>query len=257
MSSERDSPRPETEWGPPGLETPRSVAGSGRLLAVAAFGLVVMIGVPWCQEKVGSVDLLTGKRKCGAPPSEIRVWAFTYYSRRSEDGSLLKEWIARHPRRINKQYGAFCDTPLHFAAKFGREDLADPLIAAGADVEAQNGLHDRPLYTAATYGHPAVVQLLLARGANVNASDRWGKTALHAAAFGLGTQSNIEARIEVAKLLIAAGANVNAQEVGNGFTPLRYATSYESRNTAMAELLRSHGADPRGAEERPPAPRTP
>jgi hypothetical protein len=40
---------------------------------------------------------------------------------------------ARTPRQINKQYGAFCETLLHVAAKWGREDLADLLIAAGAD----------------------------------------------------------------------------------------------------------------------------
>jgi hypothetical protein len=30
--------------------------------------------------------------------------------------------------------------------------------------------------------------------------------------------------------------------------PLRCATSWESRNKTMADLLLSHGADPRGAE---------
>jgi hypothetical protein len=58
----------------------------------------------------------------------------------------------------------------------------------------------------------------------------------------------------VARLLLAAGADVNARErEGSGFTPLPCATSYESRNAAMAELLLAHGADPRGAEE-PPIP---
>jgi hypothetical protein len=67
--------------------------------------------------------------------------------------------------------------------------------------------------------------------------------------FGLGDQSKIDARIEVARLLIGAGADVNARQSGSGFTPLRYARSYESRNSAMAALLLTHGADPRGGEE--------
>jgi ankyrin repeat protein len=254
MPSEWDRGR-ESVWGPRGLETPTSVPDA-RLLALAGFSLLVVIGVPWCQQNFGYIDLDTGNRGCGAAQSEIRVWAFEYYTRRPEDVVILQQWIARHPRRINKQYGAFCDTPLHFAARFGREDLADPLIAAGADVEARNKLDERPLHTSATHGRPAVVQLLLARGADVDAIGPGGKTPLHAAAFGLGGQSKSEARIEVAKLLLAAGANVNARESGSGFMPLRYATSSASGNTMMAALLLSHGADPRGAEEQASAPPT-
>jgi hypothetical protein len=49
---------------------------------------------------------------------------------------------------------------------------------------------------------------------------------------------------------------MNAREPGSGFTPLRYATSYESQNTEMADLLLAFGADPRGAEERTSTPAT-
>ena len=213
---------------------------SGRLIAAVAVSLLIVIGVPWCHARFGSFDPLTGDRVCGDPPSEIRVWSFNNHTRNTEETIGLQKWIARNPRRINTQYGAFCETPLHLAARFGREDLADALIAAGADVEAPSKRDARPLHTSAAYGHPDVVRLLLARRADVNASDRMGETALHAAAKGLGNQSNIAARIEVAKLLLAAGANVNAR-ARNGFTPLRAATS-DSRNATMAILLRSYGA---------------
>lgn len=236
-----------TDWGPPGLETPTSYSGMSRL-AAAAVCLVVVIGIPWCQENVGSIDLMTGNRACGAAPSEIRVWSGNGHTRRPEEAVNLRKWIARHPDRINRQFGAFCNTPLHSAARFGREDLAELLIAAGANVEAQNELHERPLHASATYGRPTVVRLLLARGADVNARGPGGKTPLHAAVLGVGQQLDVEARLEVAKLLLAAGADVNAREPGSGFMPLRYATSWESRNTAMADLLISYGADRRGAE---------
>ena len=241
-----------SDWGPPGLETTPPRLNKG-LVAVVSFCLVTIVGVPWCNENVGSVDLMTGRKSCPTAPSEIKIWAGTYHTRRAEEVANLQRWIARHPGRINKQYGAFCETPLHLAAQFGREDLVGPLIAAGADIEAQNRLGARPLHVAASYGHPTVAKLLLARGAAVEARDRGGKTPLHAAAFGLGDQSKLEARIEVARLLLAARADVNAREPGSGFTPLRYAMSYESANTAMAALLLTHGADPRGAEERLPA----
>jgi hypothetical protein len=237
-----------SDWGPPGLDTtPPRV--NKALIVVVSLCLVTTFGVPWCQEHVGSIDLMTGDRSCPVAPSEIKTWAGNYHTRRDEEVVNLERWISRHRGRINKQYGAFCETPLHLAARFGREDLAGPLIAAGADVEAQNELGDRPLHLSASYGHPAVAKLLLARNAAVGARDRGGQTPLHAAALGMSDQSNIDARIEVARLLLAGGADVNAREPGSGFTPLRYATTYESRNAAMAALLMTHGADPRGAEE--------
>lgn len=236
-----------TDWGPPGLDTPTSYSGITRF-AAAAVGLAVVIGVPWCHENVGSIDLMTGNRACATAPSEIRVWSSHHHTRRPEESTDLQTWTARNRDRIDRPYGAFCDTPLHLASRFGREDLAELLIAAGANVEAPNELDERPLHVAATYGRPSIARLLLARGAAVDARSR-GKTPLHAAAFGVGQPSDVDARVGVAKLLLAAGADVNAREPGNGFMPLRYAKSLGSGNTAMADLLLSHGADPRGAEQ--------
>ena len=47
--------------GSAGLETPTSHVGLLRLAAVAV-GLAVALGIPWCQENVGSIDLMTGNR---------------------------------------------------------------------------------------------------------------------------------------------------------------------------------------------------
>ena len=243
-----------SDWGPPGLET-TPPAVNKRLIVALSVCLATIVGVPWCHRHIGSIDLMTGNKSCAAEPSEIRIWAGTYHTPRAEEVVNLEKWIARHPDRINKQYGAFCDTPLHLAAHFGREDLAAPLIAAGADVEANNELGEGPLHVAASYGHPTVAKLLLAKGADISARDPGGKTPLHAAAFGYGDPSKVEARVEVAKLLLAAGADVNSRAHG-GFTPLRFAVSNDSRSTAMASLLVAHGADPRGAEE-PPRTRKP
>ena len=250
MQPERDRRGFETKWGPRGLETPsRAPAEVPYLrygLAVTALCLLTF-GVPWCRQNFGYFDL-AGNRGCAAAPSEVSVWAFRNRSRRPKDLVDLRKWISRHPGRINGHYGASCRTPLHFAARFGREDLAEALVAAAADVEAQNENGEHPLHVAAAYGHPAVVKVLLAGHADVGARDRGGNTPLHAAAFGHGGRENLDARIEVAKLLLVAGADVNAREPG-GFTPLRYAAGSEGRNIAMADLLLAHGADPRGAEE--------
>ena len=236
-----------TDWGLPELESPASEAGAARIAAIVLC-LVVAIGIPWCYEQVGSIHPMRGTRACGAAPAEVRAWSGNYHTRRAEEAVDLRNWIASHPDRIDKRYGAFCDTPLHSAARFGREDLAGVLIAGGANLEAINEHDERPLHAAAAHGRPAVVKLLLARGADVNARGPGGKTPLHAAAFGVGVPSDVEARIDVAKLLLAAGADVNARQPGNGFMPLRYATSPGHPTTAMADLLLKNGADPRGAE---------
>jgi hypothetical protein len=237
-------------WGPRGLETPTSAVPEHRRISILLYaGLAIFIAVPLGQTIVGYMH---ANRGCGGPPKEIRLWAWAYDNRGPEGALNLQLWIARHPRRVNKPYGEFCDTPLHYTARFGREDLAELLIAAGADVEARNGRDERPLHVSATHGHPTVVTLLLARRADVNARGPDGKTPLHAAALGLGGQSNVNSRLEVTKLLLAAGANTNAQD-NRGFTPLRYALALEGGNTPMADLL---GGDPRGAEARTPAPAT-
>jgi len=167
-------------WGPPGLETPTSVPERRRISILLYAGLVIFIGVPLGQTIVGYMH---ANRGCGAPPIEIRLWAWAYDNCGPEGALNLRLWIARHPRRINRQYGELCDTPLHYTARFGREDLAELLIAAGADVEARNGRDERPLHVSATHGRPPVVTLLLARRADVNARGPDGKTPLHAAAI--------------------------------------------------------------------------
>jgi hypothetical protein len=236
-------------WGPPGLETPTSVPEHRRISILLYAGLAIFICVPLGQTIVGYMH---ANRGCGAPPKEIRLWAWAYDNRGPEGALNLQLWIARHPHRINKPYGEFCDTPLHYTARFGREDLAELLIAAGADVEARNGRDERPLHVSATRGRPTVVTLLLARRADVDARGADGKTPLHVAALGLSGQSNVDARLEVTKLLLAAGANANARD-DRGFTPLQYAEALEGRNTPMADLL---GDDPRGAEARTSTPAT-
>ena len=247
FSDWRYRPGRESEWGPPGLQTPPSDGSAARRLLspVSAVCLIAVIGGS-CWQLIGNVSLRTATR-CGDLPSEIEAWVSP--TRRPEEAVILQKWIAQHPSDINTQYGGYCDTPLHTAARFGREELAVQLIVAGADIEAQNVMQERPLHTAATNGHPAVVQVLLARGADVNASGPGLRTPLICAVTGFDDHSNVDARTDVAKLLLAAGADVNAPVPGSRFTPLRYARSSQSSNIRMVELLLSYGANPDDDEE--------
>ena len=72
--------------------------------------------------------------------------------------------------------------PLDYAAMHGRADVADLLIAFGADMNAKDNLYGgTPLHYAIWYapqGHLEVAQLLIDRGADVNAKDVNGLTPL-------------------------------------------------------------------------------
>lgn len=65
---------------------------------------------------------------------------------------------------------------------FGRRDIVELLLAAGASIQAHDdgGLH--PLHNACSFGHEDVVGLLLEAGADPNTRDNWNYTPLHEAA---------------------------------------------------------------------------
>lgn len=75
-------------------------------------------------------------------------------------------------------------TPLHLAAHFGSTEVAELLLAHGADVEARSRSREgnTPLHAAVAGKQPSLVDLLIARGADVDAADAGGWTALNIAA---------------------------------------------------------------------------
>jgi len=128
-------------------------------------------------------------------------------------------------------------TPLHAAALNGHKEIAELLIAKGADVDAKDALGNTPLYNtisfnAALDGYKEIAELLIHNSADVNAQDKNGNTPLHEAAT-----SGLK---EVVELLIANGADVNAKKKF-GRTPLHGAAT-----KGIAELLIAKGADEDG-----------
>ena len=154
----------------------RSTGSAQIAAAIVAF--VVAISMAWCFENVGTIDLMTGDRTCGKAPRAIAAWASNSQTRRPEERADLEAWAARHRGSLETRYNAFCQTPLHLAARFGREDLAPVLLAAGADVNSRDERGDRPLHLAAEYGNAGVVRVLLQRGADVNARGVMDRTPL-------------------------------------------------------------------------------
>ena len=126
---------------------------------------------------------------------------------------------------------------LHLAAQEGNLEIAEILLDAGANIEAETRIGAyTPLHLASGGAHTPVVRALLDEGANIGAvSSTTGATALHLAAKALNGEG-------VVKLLLEKGLLVDALESQVGQTALMLAAAY-GRTASVSELL-SHGADP-------------
>src|SRR5262249_42118825 len=71
--------------------------------------------------------------------------------------------------KATTRIGAY--TPLLLAARNGNAEVIDPLVKAGADVNAATSNGTTPLMFASASGNVALVQALIERGANVNATE--------------------------------------------------------------------------------------
>lgn len=91
--------------------------------------------------------------------------------------------------------------------------------------------HDESLVNAAESGQLQLVKQLVSQGAPINAMNRYGVTALHAAA---GAN-----QVQVVEYLLDQGANVDARS-SNGWTPLIEASS--NRYTEIVRLLLERSA---------------
>jgi ankyrin repeat protein len=146
------------------------------------------------------------------------------------DADIAEVLIAHGANANAKDKGG--NTALHSAAWSGQEDVMKVLLAHGADPDPKCSDGRTPLIDAAGSGASrhgkGCVELLLDRGANVNATDGDGETPLHKAAY--------YGNSDVVELLLAHGASINATNK-RGQTPLQVAQKPE-----IAELLKQHGA---------------
>jgi len=161
------------------------------------------------------------------PPSEPSEPPDISIQKAALDGNIvaIKQHLAAGTdvNAKDDQYGV---TPLHDAAGKGHKEVAELLIAKGADVSAKNNRGFTPLHHAAT---KKLAELLITEGADVSAKTNRGMTPLY----------NADNK-EIAELLIANGASVNVKIKGGG-TPLHY-VAYKGHKE-VAELLIAKGAD--------------
>jgi ankyrin repeat protein len=141
-------------------------------------------------------------------------------------------------------------TPLYFALLNNNTDIAQLLIANGADINMPckfRGDIETPLQLALQISSKDMVKLMLAKGGDVNAKDEFGDTMLHRVVRRKNK--------DMVQLLLAKGADVNAKNQ-SGLTPLHSAVlGFNNRwygteavvefdkSKDIVQLLLANGAD--------------
>ncbi len=110
-------------------------------------------------------------------------------------------------------------TPLLYAARDGRTEIARMLMAAGAKVNLADANKITPLLMAITNNQPDTADLLIHNGAEINTFDFWGRTPLWAAVemrdieYSRTGEHNVnrERLLQLIRTLLDRGANPNAR----------------------------------------------
>jgi hypothetical protein len=112
----------------------------------------------------------------------------------------------------------------------GHSEVAEGILANGADLHYQDGDGQTPLHIACSFGHLKLAEMLLGKGAAINCQDKSGRTPFHNACQGEQTS--------VAALLITHGADLNAV---NRLHNTALIEAIEDHNTRMATFLINQG----------------
>jgi ankyrin repeat protein len=172
------------------------------------------------------------------------------------------------PERGYQPEGPGAMTPLLYASRDGRLEIARILLDAKADVNQPDVNKITPLVSAISNHHLDIAELLLGRGADPNSADEWGRTPLWSAVeirnrdMGRNPeQMDREGALKLIEALIAKGANVNARTTEVAPTrrfilPLgdlswvdftgqtAFLRAALSGDVTVMKLLLKHGADP-------------
>lgn len=128
-------------------------------------------------------------------------------------------------------------TPLHLAAQLGRAEECRRLVAAGAEVNAQDAEGYTPLMLAAEKCSVETCRALLELGADPNLTDAQGECALVKAALLYLHRP----ALEICRMLLAAGADPHSRLPEEDATLLH---AIDERQEWLLDALLRAGADP-------------
>lgn len=132
---------------------------------------------------------------------------------RHEQTAFVLRLLALGASPTRQDIGPAHDQALHVAARKGRQDLVEALLAAGATVDERNRQGMTPLHEACGSGHGPVALLLIQHGADVHARGEAGKQPMH--------QALAKRSLAVVHLLMNQGADPNHSTLGE--SPLAWA----------------------------------
>lgn len=176
---------------------------------------------------------------------------------------LVVEILSKDPTAVHAIDGGA--TALHWAARYGHEDVVELLLERGAIADAKASDGSTPLHRAASMGEIAIVAMLLPRYSEVDVRDGRMETPLHCACRGTvaadivrrllerGASPNtknqdgttalqdlaFDGRFESLRMLVESGADVNARGF-RGATALHWAV--DGRRLEIVRFLLDHGA---------------
>ncbi len=107
------------------------------------------------------------------PPPALAIWDAAELGR----VEVVRQHLAAGTD-ANQRGGITGLSALHQAAFHGHTEIAELLIAAGADVNVANRRGETPLHSTVYWGHREIAGLLISNGAVVNAKLENGQTPL-------------------------------------------------------------------------------
>jgi len=170
-----------------------------------------------------------GYQNDGADEVSIATTCFEAQEKRGSEAAAAPAQAAPGRWPGSDRFGR---TELWWAAREGRIEAVERLIAAVENPNARDIDGEGPLHAAARGGRADVLARLIAHGADPRAGDRFGTTPLH-----LAVESSQADSVQV---LLESGADVNARD-DFGRMPLHQAVLQGDR--ALAALLLDYGAD--------------
>jgi len=154
---------------------------------------------------------------------------------RAQSMPRLAEAVARHPERVNWQDAKNGITPLHWTVMGNQTNMAEYLLAHGADVNAGDRYGMTPLHKAAAFNGKDMAAILLAHDANLNAMGaKYG--VIQVMPLHLAAEAGFA---DVIQVLLDHGADINARTGGqNHVTPLHMAAA-KGRSDVVKMLLQA------------------